>query len=419
MAIAMGTRDYVEAAPEDVGMSSAKLANLSHVIQNAVDTKVIPGAITMVARRGKVVHFQTYGHMDVEAGRETRPDTIYRFYSMTKPISSIGLMSLYEEGRFQLDDPASKYIPEFKGLKVFDGGTVDSYKTREPKREMTVRDLLMHTSGLTSRAGAAGSTGHPVSELYSRAGMMGPASNGTLTDMVRTLGTLPLAADPGAHWIYGVSTDVVGYLCEVLSGQRFDDFLRERVLDPLGMEDTDFHVPAGKVDRFAANYRQGTAGEPGYVLIDAPATSPFCRPGTYLSGAGGLLSTAHDYMRFCKMLANGGELDGRRIIGPRTLAYMATNHLPGGVDLDAMAQAGAETSRAGVGFGLGFAVLLDPTVSQTLGSIGEYYWGGAASTAFFVSPEDELVAILLTQVMQAKQLLRRELRVTTYQALMD
>ncbi|HUZ78148.1 MAG TPA: serine hydrolase domain-containing protein [Chloroflexota bacterium] len=416
MAIAAMSRDVCEAAPEDVGMSSARLGRLTRVVQNAVDAKRIPGALTMVARHGKVVHCETYGSMDEEAGKPMRVDTIFRFYSMTKPIASVGLMTLYEEGRFQLDDPASRFIPELKGLKVFAGGTADSFTTRESRREMTVRDLLMHTSGLTSRAGAPGSTASPVSELYTRAGLLGSSSDGTLKEFIAKLGELPLAVDPGAQWIYGVSTDVVGYLCEVLSGQRLDHFLRERVLDRLGMADTAFEVPDAKLDRFAACYQGRVDGS--YALVDAPATSGY-RKRTYLSAAGGLVSTAHDYMRFCKMLANGGELEGERILGPRTLRLMTLNHLPGGVDLATMAKSGGETSRAGVGFGLGFAMLLDPTVAQVLGTVGEYYWGGAASTAFFVSPGEDLSALFLTQVMNGNGLLRRELRVTTYQAIID
>jgi CubicO group peptidase (beta-lactamase class C family) len=241
--------------------------------------------------------------------------------------------------------------------------------------------------------------------------------------MIDKLGTLPLKCDPGAQFNYGISTDVVGYLCEVLSGQRLDDFLRERILGPLGMVDTGFSVAAEDVERFAACYRPGTAGEPLLVAEDRPdASSRYTRTRTYLSGAGGMVSTASDYMRFCKMLANGGELDGRRIIGPRTLAYMACNHLPGGCDLAQMSPASAgETSRAGVGFGLGFACVLDPTVLGGLSVPGEYYWGGAASTAFFVNPnEDGLVMIFLTQLTPSSSYpIRREMRTAIYASIID
>lgn len=410
------TRRLIEAEPEDVGMSSERLDNVSRVVQSYIDEGKFPGAISMVARRGKVVHFETYGNMDQEAGKPVQPDSIYRIYSMTKPIASIGLMTLYEEGRFQLDDAASKYIPQFKGLKVFDSGDADSYQTREASREVTIRDLLTHCSGLT----ASGTTS-AVAALYQRAGLRGSSSDGTLVDFINKLGSLPLKCDPGAEWNYGVSTDVVGYLCEVLSGQRLDIFLKERILAPLGMPDTGFQVPQQDVHRFAANYRFGGENGAKYSLSDAPATSPYSMARTYLSGAGGMVSTASDYMRFCKMLANGGELDGARIIGPRTLKFMTLNHLPGGKDLAALNSTGpTESARDGVGFGLGFAVLLDPAVSQTLGTPGEYYWGGAASTAFFVSPAEDLIMVFLTQLQPSSSYpIRRELRVAIHQAIID
>jgi CubicO group peptidase (beta-lactamase class C family) len=374
----------------------------------------------MVARRGKLVHFETYGTSDAEAGRPMTADTIVRLYSMTKPIASVALMTLYEEGKFQLDDPAARFIPEFKGLKVFAGGSADQYETRDPEREMTVRDLLMHTSGLVGSGIVADPT-MVVSQLYGRAELRGSASGGTLAEMVKKLGELPLQVDPGSRWIYGISTDLVGYLCEVIGGMPFDRFLQERIFDPLGMVDTGFHVPPEKIGRFAANYRPGAAGEPSYVVIDRPdESSIYARPRTYFSGAGGLVGAAADYMRFCKMLANGGELDGARILGTRTLQYMAMNHLPGGSDLTGMGARLGETTLYGIGFGLGFAVLLDPTVAQIIGTPGEFYWGGAASTAFFVSPKEELIMVFLTQLMPSSTYpFRRELRATIYGSIVD
>src|SRR5438105_4915324 len=328
MVTTLETQRLIEADPEEVGLSPTRLQNISRLVQRYVDDKKIPGAISMVARRGRVVHFETYGSMDDEAGKDMRADAIFRIYSMTKPIASVALMTLYEEALFQLDDPASKFISELKGLKVFASGTADSFTVRDAAREITVRDLLMHTSGLIS----AGPT-RPVGQLYQRAGMRGSSSDGTLADLVRKLKDLPLHCDPGSQWNYGISTDLVGYLCELLSGRRLDEFLEERIFAPLGMTDTSFTVPEAKVERFAANYRFGEPGEPNYVLSDSPATSPYARPRTYLSAAGGLVSTAEDYMRFCKMLANQGELDGERILGPRSLSLMTMNHLPGGRDL--------------------------------------------------------------------------------------
>ena len=395
-------------------MSTPGLRNLSRLVQSYIDQGKLPGAISLVARRGKVVHFETRGTMDYERRRPMRSDTIFRFYSMTKPIASVGLMMLYEEARFQLEDPASKFIPELAGLKVFAGGSADAYQVRDATREMTVRDLLMHTSGLVAR-----DTQSPVGELYRRAGFAGADSRFTLAEMIRRLREIPLEVDPGSQWIYGISTDLVGYLCEVLSGMPFDRYLEERILGPLGMVDTSFSVPPSKVDRLAANYAP-QHGNPRFRLVDDPLNSPYAQPRTYFSGSGGLVSTAADYLRFCRMLANGGQLDGVRIIGPRTLRLMTINHLPGGKDLATVAQTAGETAREGVGFGLGFAVLLDQAVAQIIGTPGEFYWGGAASTAFFVNPVEDLIMVFLTQLRPSSTYpIRRELRATIYSAITD
>jgi CubicO group peptidase (beta-lactamase class C family) len=375
----------------------------------------------MVARRGKVVHFDTYGSMDDEAGKAIRPDAIVRMHSMTKPIASIALMQLYEQALFKLDDPASMYIPEFKDLRVFVSGDTQKYETRPAAREMTVRDLLMHTSGLLQNYGVD----FPVGRMYMEAGLRGlrrADTGGTLKDMIARVGTMPLHCDPGSQWNYGISTDVVGYLVEVISGQPFDEYLNQHILGPLGMEDTGFDLPASKLDRFAAEYRSGGEGEAQYVLNDTPATSNWTKRQTYFSGAGGLVSTAGDYMKFCTMLANRGAYEGHQIIGPRTLELMTMNHLEGGKDLEDMRGSGpTESARAGVGFGLGFAVLMDPAKAAQLGTPGEYYWGGAASTAFFVNPnEDGLVMIFLTQLTPSSSYpIRREMRTAIYASIID
>ncbi len=393
------TAPLLDAQPEEAGLSSQRLASISALAQRYVDERKIPGAITAIARRGRLVHFETYGSMDDEAAKPMAADTIFRIASMTKPIASVALMTLYEEGRFQLDDPASRFVPALGGLKVRDGTSV-----RAAPRDMTVADLLRHTSGL------GGSSA-----------LNGTLHQGTLDDLIDRLRELPLLCDPGSAWNYGLSTDVVGYLCQVIGNRRLDEFLAERIFLPLGMKDTGFSVAPSQAHRLAAGYRFGEGDEPAYVLNDAPATSRFARPATYHSGAGGLVSTAADYQRFCKMLANGGELDGARILGPRTLRFMTLNHLPGGRDLAALSSDGpTETAREGVGFGLGFAVLLDPRLSQTIGTPGEYYWGGAHSTAFFISPADELIALFLTQLTPSSSYpVRRELRAAVYGALLD
>jgi CubicO group peptidase (beta-lactamase class C family) len=405
----------IEAAPEEVGLSSEGLARLRRHVQGYVDAGKFPGAISMVQRRGKVVHFETYGQRDMEAGLPVERDTIFRIYSMTKPIVSVALMTLYEEGRFQIDDPVSAYIPQFKGLKVLSGPKADS-PLREPSREMTIADLLRHTSGLVSRTDAV------LGPEYERMGLRTSESGDTLAEMIEKLATLPLKCDPGAQFNYGISTDVAGYLCEVLSGRRLDAFLGDRVLGPLGMVDTGFYVPADDVERFAACYRPGKAGEPLLVVEDRPDdSSRYTKPRTYLSGAGGMVSTASDYMRFCKMLANGGELDGRRVIGTRTLEFMTLNHLPGGRDLSQMSNGSAgETSREGVGFGLGFARVLDAAVLGGLSVPGEYYWGGAASTAFWITPAEDLAVVFMTQVRPSSTYpIRKELRSIIYGSIVD
>jgi CubicO group peptidase (beta-lactamase class C family) len=369
------------------------LGRVERLIARYVEAGRYPGVVSLIARRDQVVHSQAVGHRDVARGRPMELDTIFRIYSMTKPIVSTALMMLYEEGLFQLDDPASSYLPELAGLKVSAGGNA----VREAKRQPTIRDLLMHTSGF--------------GPAYRR-----PPVH-TLAELPKWLAEFPLEADPGARWIYGISTDLVGLLCEVISGLPLDRYLQERILGPLGMVDTGFFVPARSVDRFAAGY---TLADGGYLLADDPLTSDYTRPPSFLSGVAGLVSTAGDYLRFTRMLANGGALDGVRILGPRTVRFMTVNHLPGGQDLSAMADTGGETSRKGQGFGLGFGVLLEPTVAQTIGTPGEFFWGGAASTTFFISPADELIVIFLTQLRpSASYPIRRELRAAVYSALID
>ena len=402
----------IEASPEDVGMSSAGLRNVTNLVRRYVDAGRYPGVISLVARHDKVVHVETYGRMDAERDRPMQPDTLFRIFSMTKPVASVGLMALYEEGRFQLSDPVADYLPEFADLKVFVDGTPDRYEVREPTRRMTVRDLLMHTSGLVGRR-----TPSTVGELYLRTMGHGGLTERTLAGMVDILAGLPLQVDPGAQWISSISTDIVGRLCEVISGQSFDRYLADRIFTPLGMTDTGFGVPESMVDRFAACYG---AKDGGYVLLDDPLTSPYTKHPTYFSGSAGLVSTAGDYLRFCRMLAGGGALDGVRILGPRTVRFMTTNHLPGGADLATMARHGGESQREGHGFGLGFGVLLDPAAAQTIGTPGEYFWGGAASTAFFVSPVEDLIMIFLTQVRPSGAYpIRRELRAAIYSSIID
>jgi CubicO group peptidase (beta-lactamase class C family) len=400
--------------PEEVGLSTERLRRIRSFFEAAYVTPgKLPGMITMVTRRGQVASFECFGSADVEGGVPVQPDTIFRIYSMTKPIASLALMTFYEEGAFQLDDPVSRFIPSWAGLRVWEDGTPEQYRTRFPEREVTIRDLLTHTAGLTYGFMAR----HPVDALYRRQKV--ERAEGTLSDMVDKLAGLPLLFSPGSRWSYSVATDVVGRLVELLSGETLDVVLRRRILDPLGMVDTGLFVPEDQAHRLAACY--GPTPEQRLLLIDPPASSGYLRPPSFLSGGGGLVSTAADYHRFTQMLLNGGELDGVRVIGRKTLAFMTTNHLPTGGDLASMGQpVFSETTYEGIGFGLGFSVMLDPARAQVVGSPGEFAWGGAASTMFWVDPAEELTGMIFTQLVpSATYPIRREMKALVLQALVD
>jgi CubicO group peptidase (beta-lactamase class C family) len=401
-------------APEDLGLDPTRLRYLDEHIQRYVDSGRLAGATAIVARAGSVGHVSVYGHADRERGVPMDLDTIFRIYSMTKPITSIALMQLYERGLVQIDDPVHRYIPEWENLRVYVMGSGPGMVTKPTSRPMTVRDLLSHQSGLTY--GFLERTN--VDALYRAKGIGQVETRGTLRDMIEALAALPLEFSPGDAWNYSVATDVCGYLVEVISGQRFDRYLQANIFDPLGMTDTGFHVPPEKAHRLAANYVVDGAG---IRLIDDPAKSPYLSEPTFFSGGGGLVSTLQDYLVFCTTLINGGELGGERIIGSKTLELMTSNHLPEGKDLAAHAVGRwAESAFAGVGFGLGFSVTLDPAKSQLSGTPGEYAWGGAASTAFWIDPMEELVFIFMTQLMPSSHYnIRRELRAIVYSALTD
>jgi CubicO group peptidase (beta-lactamase class C family) len=402
--------------PEDVGLSSLRLARIGDHMKRYIDAGKIAGTLTLVARRGQVAYLEPQGHLEIERRRPVTADAVWRIYSMTKPITSVGLMMLYEEGRFQLDDPVHRFIPSWQNLRVFVGGNYPTFKTAPVERPMTIRDLLSHTSGLTY--GFMERTN--VDAAYRKLGVADQTRSGyTLQDMVDTLAELPLEFSPGTRWNYSVATDVIGHLIEVISGQRLDAYLRARILEPLGMRDTGFVLEDEQAARFAANYERQADGS--LKMIDNPEQSSY-RKRSFLSGGGGLLSTAPDYFRFTSMLQNMGELDGVRLLGRKTVELMTMNHLPGGQDLTDLAQAGmfTETAYAGVGFGLGFSVQQSPARAQILGSAGEFAWGGAASTAFWIDPAEDLIVIFMTQLMPSSSYpLRRELRVLTYASLVD
>lgn len=401
-------------APESVGLGSARLRRIPEHLKGYVDEGRIPGYLVLVCRRGRPAFVSRYGFRDVEAGEPVEDDTIFRIYSMTKPITTVALMSLYERGLLQLNAPVSDFIPDFKHLEVFESGDHERYETRPTDREMTVRDLLTHTSGLTYGFMNV----HPVDAMYRARGIEGARSGGTLHEMVQKLAMLPLLFSPGTRWSYSVATDVIGYLVEILSGQSLDAYLADCILKPLGMDDTSFGVADAKVSRFAANYeyRKG-----GFRLIDSPKESVYRGQRTFLSGGGGMVSTAQDYFQFLHMLRNKGVLNGERILSRKTVELMTMNHLPDNADLSRMGQkVFSEMPFDGIGFGLGFSVVLDLSAAQIIGSPGEYSWGGAASTTFWVDPKEDLVVIFLTQLVPSSAYpLRRELRVLTYQSIVD
>ena len=399
--------------PEDVGLSATQLSRVADWAQRLVDDGKLAGVTTMVSRRGRLTHLHCCGLADRAAGLAMAPDTIVRIYSMTKPLTSLAIMMLYEQGLFQLDDPISRFLPAFTTMRVAAGGQRGKVDTVPAAREITFRDLLTHTSGLTY--GFMQST--LVDGLYRDRGIDFQTADGTLAELVERVAALPLLAQPGAEWNYSVATDVLGHLVAVISGEPFGDYLQRRVIDRLGMVDTGFHVPADKHGRFAANYARKADGTLG--LIDDPATSPYRAPRTICSGGGGLVSTAGDYMRFCQFMLNKGELDGVRLVGRKTVELMTSNHLRG--DMAAMGMPRfSESSYAGVGFGLGFSIMLDPAQAQILGTPGEFAWGGAASTAFWVDPAEDMAVVLLTQLTPSSTYpIRRELRVLTYAAILD
>jgi CubicO group peptidase (beta-lactamase class C family) len=388
--------------PEDVGMSSERLGRIKTAMQRYVDRGEVPGVVTLIARHGRVVHFESAGYRDVEARAPMTPDTIFRLASMTKPIVSVAALSLYEQGEFQLSDPISKWIPEFANMKVIEPGIGGSYTLRNARAPITIRHLLTQTAGLQNGDGV-------LQAAYQK---IGPRTvpNDTLGDFVRRLATLPLNFEPGTQWHYGpsgVATTVVGRLVEVISKQSLDQFLAERIFRPLKMNDTHFYLPESKLARFAALYRPDANMK---IEIDEKPTtdSLFFRERTYFSGTGGLVATASDYLRFQQMMLNGGELDGARVLGRKTVELMASNHTG---DL-------FTATRAGLGFGLGVSVVRDVGASAQLGSLGTFGWGGAYCTITFVDPEEDLIGIMMTQVRPNDHLnIRRDFQTLAYQAL--
>jgi CubicO group peptidase (beta-lactamase class C family) len=411
--------------PETVGMSSARLARLDQVMKRRyVDGGYLPGMLTLVYRKGHLVHTGICGQMDIEGGKPMREDAILRIYSMSKPITAVALMMLVEEGLIGLDEAVHSHIPAWRGLGVYASGVpsllptaAPSFLTTPPARPMKVVDLATHTSGLTY--GFVNRTA--VDAAYRRAKVVDRQTPGGLQGMVEQLAQIPLDFSPGSAWNYSVSIDVLGYLVEKLSGVSFGEFLRTRLFEPLGMNDTAFYVPADKVERFAACYQPAPGG--GLRLQDDARESSYATPPLLESGGGGLVSTAHDYLRFCRMMLNGGTLDGVQILSPKTVALFSLNFLPDGRQLADMAPPGmfSEAGYAGIGFSIGCGVNVDVAKTRLPGSVGEYFWGGAAATAFWIDPKEELTVVFMTQVIgsEARLTLRRDLRTLVYSAMTE
>ncbi|MDZ7827433.1 MAG: serine hydrolase domain-containing protein [Gammaproteobacteria bacterium] len=407
--------DASTSAPASVGLSARRLRRIDDHLARYVDDGHLPGWQVLVARGGQMAHLQQYGRRDLEADAPVTEDTLFRIYSMTKPITSVALMTLYEQGLFQLDDPIERFIPELGELQVFDTGDASQFTTVPAERSVTIRDLLTHTAGFTYGFMHA----HPVDALYREKGIGGVATSGTLAEMVSRLGETPLLCQPGSQWNYSVATDILGHLIERISGTPLDRFLATNLFEPLGMKDTGFHVNPAARDRFAACYeRKGD----GLRLQDAPSESSYLEPPSFLSGGGGLVSTSADYLRFCRMLLGNGMLDGKRILGRKTLALMAPEppargrrpdqHGPARVQRDPLRRHRLRPR-------LGRWCRIRPE-AQVAGSAGELAWGGMASTAFWVDPAEDLAVIFMTQLIPSSAYpIRRELRVLVYQALDD
>ena len=405
--------------PESVGLSSERLTRIDELVQGYVDRKEAAGAVALIARRGKVAYVKSWGDQDREAGTTMNNDTIFRIYSMSKPITSVAVMMLHEEGHFFLDDPVAKFLPEFAEMQV-QTETVDSetgevtIEDAPAERPITIRDLLRHTAGLTY--GVFGNT--QVDQQYRKMGIL--TDDKDLAEMVSKLGKIPLRFQPGTQWHYSVSVDVAGRLVEVVSEMSFDQFLKERIFNPLGMYDTSFKVPSTKASRFAVLYSpkgQPTGREaflkqgPPTKLIEPLVSEDlgdFGEDTTFFSGGGGLVSTAHDYLQFCQMMLNGGKLNGHRIISRKSVELMTADHLHG-----IKGFGGSET------FGLGFAILDDLGRGGKLGSEGTFDWGGAAGTKFWIDPEEDLIGIFMVQILPHRTRMGEEFRLLTYQAIDD
>lgn len=403
--------------PEDVGLSSERLKRIPEYFKTYVDSSRLPCAAALVARGGQVAHLSMIGSTEMGGKQPIDEDTIYRIYSMTKPITSVVIMQLLEESKLRLDHEVARYIPEFQDVTVWDGGSPDQPILRKPARAMTVRDLLTHTSGLTY----AFLQQTPVDALYRARGLDYQQWKGDLASFCQGLAQAPLVFSPGEKWNYSNATDVLGRIIEVAAGGPLDQVFKARIFDPLGMKDTGFHVPEAEIERLMACYWRSP--DNGNIFQSDPKgkASAYAKPPNVFSGGGGLASTIGDYLKFCLMLANGGEYEGVRILSPKTLEFMTLNHLPENRTISQMGdKTFSETRMEGSGFGLGWAVVTDVVATTQPGSLGTYSWGGMASTFFWIDPVEDLVAIQMTQLAPSGAYpIRPQLQQLVYAAIVD
>jgi CubicO group peptidase (beta-lactamase class C family) len=394
-------------SPEQVGFSAARLERIGHLMQHYVAEQKLAGAMTLIARHGQIAHWQCFGRRDVAANKPIESDTIFRIYSMTKPITSTAAMMLYEQGHFLLDDPLARFMPEFEDVKVYEKDGLGSYELVKPKRPIRIKDLLRHTAGFTY--GIYGED-NPVEAMYKESELLKPTLN--LKEFIYRLSQLPLAHHPGQRWTYSVATDVVAYLVELVSGMPFAQYLAENIFGPLEMVDSGFYVPVEKAGRFAQLYGPREGG--GIEVVHDLRLRDFLTPPPLTSGGGGLVSTMADYFKFAQMLLNQGEFNGVRLLGRKTVEMMRQNHI---AEALMPLKMGADVM-GGYGFGLGFGVIVDAKRSGALGSDGILTWGGLASTHFWIDPQEDLLAILMTQLMPSGYYpLHLQFRTSTYQAL--
>jgi CubicO group peptidase (beta-lactamase class C family) len=400
---------------EAAGMDANRLGRIDdHLMSRYVAPGKVAGCQVAVTRKGVVAHYGGYGFADREREVPVAEDTIWRIYSMTKPVTAVALMTLYEQGYFALTDPVSRFIPEWKDMRVAELGSDGEKHLAEPERPVQVRDLMMHTAGIGYGPDNAGID---TVRIGRRGGLR---MDQDLESLVARLGATPLRFHPGRHWLYSLGLDVCGRLVEIMSGRPFDQYLADEIFGPLGMVDTGFSVPEASVGRFAASY--GRNSRKDLVLVDDPVSSSYRSQPSFLGGGGGLVSTMGDYLRFTAMLLNGGELDGRRVLGHKTVELMTVNHLRGGADLTELALPGGygEVGFEGMGFGLGMAVNIGPAQSGGIGSPGDYMWGGAASTTFWVDPAEDLTVVFMTQLLPSGTFnFRGQLRSLVYPAIVD